>query len=264
MRSSTIYPGRKILIPGIKEEKFVKPSLGKSKYFSKRTKLSAIAKKYNLEKEYLRLSNGLSRWTQSVKKETLFIPGGESGSTRTKSTVTKKSSKTKSRKTSSNKTITKKSTSKKKSSTVLTKAKKKLTKAKNYLPKKKVKKPGFKLSMPLKGTITSTFRSKKRPDHCGLDIYAPIGTPVKAAAAGTVVYSDNWLSGYGNMVILEHPGNFFTIYSHHKKNAVKKGKKVKRGSIVGYVGMTGRATGPHLHFEFRYKDIPIDPQKYLK
>ncbi len=121
----------------------------------------------------------------------------------------------------------------------------------------------FSLIWPVEGRITSRFQSDSRPDHSGLDIAAPRGTPIKAAADGRVVYSDNRISGYGNMVILEHKEGFFTVYSHNQRNAVRPGQQVQQGETIGYIGMTGRATGPHLHFEIRHHDTPLDPEKHL-
>src|SRR5690606_32827006 len=102
--------------------------------------------------------------------------------------------------------------------------------------------------------VSSQFGPRGRRHHDGIDIPAPSGTPVVAVDHGVVVYSGNGIRGYGNMVVLNHGENVFTVYAHHKKNLVKKGERVKRGQTIAQVGNTGRSTGPHLHFEIRIKN----------
>jgi len=121
--------------------------------------------------------------------------------------------------------------------------------------------PGF--TWPLRGTITSGFGSRGGRMHDGIDIGAKEGTPITAAADGEVVYSDHRLSGYGNLIILRHSGNVFTAYAHNQRNLVRKGERVKRGDTIARVGQTGRASGPHLHFEVRRGSTPVDPLAYL-
>jgi len=121
--------------------------------------------------------------------------------------------------------------------------------------------PGF--GWPLRGTITSVFGSRGGRMHDGIDIGAKEGTPITAAADGEVVYSDHRLSGYGNLIILRHSGNVFTAYAHNQRNLVRKGERVKRGDTIARVGQTGRASGPHLHFEVRRGSTPVDPLAYL-
>lgn len=123
--------------------------------------------------------------------------------------------------------------------------------------------PVPKFSWPLRGTITSRFGSRGSRMHDGIDIGAKRGTPVHAAADGVVVYSDHRLSGYGNLIILRHSGNVFTAYAHNQRNLVRRGEHVKRGDIISRVGQTGRASGPHLHFEIRRGSTPVDPLAYL-
>ena len=115
--------------------------------------------------------------------------------------------------------------------------------------------------------ISSTFSHKRkhpvlkicRPHH-GIDYAAPRGTPVSAAGDGTVVFSGR-RGGYGNLVILQHLNGCTTYYGHLSKicNAAHTGKKVTQGEIIGQVGATGIATGPHLHFEMRINNIPVNP-----
>ena len=118
------------------------------------------------------------------------------------------------------------------------------------------------LSWPLKGVLTSRFGPRKGSFHDGIDIAAPVGTPVRAAAAGRVIFSDV-LRGYGNVVIVKHANSFTTVYAHHRRNLVKDGQIVHRGDIVGEVGQTGRVTGPSLHFEVRSGKNARDPMHYL-
>ena len=108
--------------------------------------------------------------------------------------------------------------------------------------------------LPLQGIITSSTGLRNDPfdgklrHHNGLDIAAPTGTPVKAVAAGTVVFS-GWRTGYGNTVIIDHNDGMFTVYAHHDSNQVHEGESVDQSTVIALSGSTGRSTGPHLHFE---------------
>ncbi len=126
---------------------------------------------------------------------------------------------------------------------------------------------------PMYGTITSYFGWRIHPIyrtkmfHNGIDIAAPFGTPVKAAATGVVVYA-GWFGGYGYAVVIAHPNGFYTLYAHLWKFVVKEGQKVYQGQVIGYEGSTGISTGPHLHFSIYKKDPNgakhfVDPLKYL-
>lgn len=119
------------------------------------------------------------------------------------------------------------------------------------------------LQWPVKGKITSRFGHRGRRMHDGIDIAAPEGAPIHAAATGTVVYADSRLAGYGKLIILRHRHNQFTAYAHNQRNLVRKGDRVKAGQVIAHVGKTGRATAPHLHFEIRRGSIPVDPLSYL-
>jgi len=119
------------------------------------------------------------------------------------------------------------------------------------------------LQWPVKGRISSRFGHRGRRMHDGIDIAAPAGTPVRAAAAGRVVYADSRLAGYGKLIILRHRHNQFTAYAHNQRNLVRKGEHVKAGQVIARVGSTGRATAPHLHFEIRRGSTPVDPLAYL-
>ena len=119
------------------------------------------------------------------------------------------------------------------------------------------------LRWPLKGTLTSTFGKRGSRNHEGIDIAAPKGTPILAAADGRVVFSDWGPTGYGLMVILKHKNHLTTVYAHNSKNWVRKNSWVKKGQRIASVGSTGRSTGPHLHFEVRNDTHPRNPLKYL-
>lgn len=97
--------------------------------------------------------------------------------------------------------------------------------------------------------------------HAGLDFAAKTGTPVFATADGTVTVADR-KSGYGNCIDIDHGYNYLTRYAHLSRVAVKGGQEVKRGELIGYVGSTGKSTGPHLHYEVRFKDEPQNPVNY--
>ena len=91
----------------------------------------------------------------------------------------------------------------------------------------------------------------------------PSAPPIVAAAAGEVIYSDNKQRGYGNMIIIRHSENLVTIYAHNKINLVQEHDTVRRGEVIARVGRTGRATGPHVHFEVRKNRKAVDPLLYL-
>lgn len=103
---------------------------------------------------------------------------------------------------------------------------------------------------------------KKWRAHKGVDFGAPIGTPVRATADGRVEFK-GVQHGYGNLIVLQHQGRFSTAYGHLSRFArgLHRGEKISQGEIIGYVGMTGWATGPHLHYEFRVNKVPVDPMK---
>jgi murein DD-endopeptidase MepM/ murein hydrolase activator NlpD len=101
-----------------------------------------------------------------------------------------------------------------------------------------------------------------REFHKGVDIVAPTGTPVRAAADGLVTAAGR-MSGYGSMIHLAHGYGLATRYGHLSKIVVNPGQRVKRGDLIGYVGSTGRSTGPHLHYEVFRAGAQVDPRKYL-
>jgi len=116
---------------------------------------------------------------------------------------------------------------------------------------------------PVRGQVSSRFGRRWGANHDGIDIAAPSGTPVRAAADGIVVHNGNQLAGYGNLIILKHRSGQATVYAHNRINRVKVGQKVRAGDVIGEVGRTGRTTGPHLHFEVREGGTARDPLDFL-
>lgn len=124
---------------------------------------------------------------------------------------------------------------------------------------------GITLIKPVSGTISSRFgvgSSIRRSSHTGLDIATSTGTPIKAAAAGTVTFS-GWKGSYGNMIVISHGSNVQTYYAHCSKLNVSAGTTVSQGQVIAAVGSTGNSTGPHLHLEVRVNGIAYNPQNYV-
>ncbi len=117
-------------------------------------------------------------------------------------------------------------------------------------------------------TLTSGFGMRTHPvlggrrNHKGIDLAAPSGTPVYAPADGYIARAD-WFSSYGNYIQIEHGGELQTRYGHLSGFAVQSGQRVQKGDLIGYVGSTGRSTGPHLHYEVRVAGVAVDPSPYL-
>jgi murein DD-endopeptidase MepM/ murein hydrolase activator NlpD len=122
---------------------------------------------------------------------------------------------------------------------------------------------------PVNGGISSPFGWRKHPInktrkfHTGIDIRAKRNTPIRAAKAGQVIYA-GWMSGYGRTVIIRHDSAYTTLYAHAQTLKVRKGMYVRKGTIIATVGSSGRATGPHTHFEIRRNDKPANPLRYLR
>ena len=116
-------------------------------------------------------------------------------------------------------------------------------------------------------TMASGYGARRDPVygtmkfHEGMDFSAPVGTPVYATADGTVKTS-SWQSSYGNLIEIDHGFNYTTRYAHLSKLIAKPGQKVSRGDLIGLVGNTGKSTGPHLHYEVRYRGAPQNPGIY--
>lgn len=135
----------------------------------------------------------------------------------------------------------------------------------NLVAKRRSKAPSeaLKLRWPVAGgRVTSLYGPRWGRFHDGIDIGAAVGSPVRAAAGGEVVF-DGVLSGYGNVVIIRHSSGFSTVYAHNQKHFVDKGQWVRRGDHIANVGRSGRVTGPNLHFEVRYDNVARDPMRYL-
>lgn len=124
---------------------------------------------------------------------------------------------------------------------------------------------GIALIRPISGTITSRFgagSSIRRSSHTGLDIAAPTGTQIGAAASGTVTFA-GYKGSYGYMAVISHGNNVQTYYAHCSKLSVSAGQTVSQGQTIGAVGSTGNSTGPHLHLEVRVNGIAYNPQNYV-
>ena len=115
---------------------------------------------------------------------------------------------------------------------------------------------------PISGLVESRFGMRNGKKHDGIDIKASEGTPIKAAEEGRAVYVST-MRGYGNMVILKHKDDFYTVYAHNKKNLVSDGDKVSKGDVIALVGDTGNADGCHLHFEVRQGKKVRNPVFFL-
>jgi murein DD-endopeptidase MepM/ murein hydrolase activator NlpD len=122
---------------------------------------------------------------------------------------------------------------------------------------------------PVEGKVGSSFGEREDPFngegkfHSGIDIEAAYGTPVRAPADGEVT-GQNMGAGYGRQIVLDHGHDVLTVYGHLSSIAVLPGQHVTRGQVIGYVGQSGRATGPHLHYEVRVHNVPVNPHKYLR
>lgn len=104
----------------------------------------------------------------------------------------------------------------------------------------------------------------RRRNHDGIDIGAPEGSPIHAVADGLVVYSDNGVHGYGNLIVLVHKDGSVTFYAHCRANYVAPGEQVERNQVIGEVGQTGLARGAHVHFELHRNGRPRDPLPHLE
>jgi murein DD-endopeptidase MepM/ murein hydrolase activator NlpD len=112
------------------------------------------------------------------------------------------------------------------------------------------------------GLVSSGFGIRDGVKHDGIDIASPAGTPVRAAAGGSVIYSGK-LRGYGNVVIIKHDEHYVTVYAHNRANLVTEGSSVSEGQVIAEIGTSGHTTGPNLHFEVRRDNVAYDPLEYL-
>lgn len=121
----------------------------------------------------------------------------------------------------------------------------------------------FAWPVPAHHKVSSSFGHRWGKKHDGIDIPARVGNEIVAAEAGEVIYSGNKIGGYGNITIIGHDDGFFTVYAHAKKNYKRRGDRVSKGELIALVGLTGRTTGAHLHFEIRRNSKSLDPRHFL-
>lgn len=122
---------------------------------------------------------------------------------------------------------------------------------------------GISFVEPVQGMLTSGFGVRRRDNHKGLDIANSMGTPIRAAAAGTVTYAQYNSGGYGNLVIISHGNGVQTYYGHCSKLYVTQGQTVSQGEVISAMGLTGISTGSHLHWEVRINGVAQNPRNYL-
>jgi len=115
---------------------------------------------------------------------------------------------------------------------------------------------------PLQSEVSSPFGKRGRRRHTGIDLLADRGTPIQSAADGQVIFSGP-NGNYGNVVMIQHLGGFVSVYAHNKANLVKVNQYVSQGKVIAEVGSTGNSTAPHLHFEIRKHDEPLNPVFFL-
>jgi murein DD-endopeptidase MepM/ murein hydrolase activator NlpD len=122
---------------------------------------------------------------------------------------------------------------------------------------------------PVDGRVTSSFGEREDPFngegafHAGIDISASYGEPIHATADGIIEFAA-LSAGYGREVVIDHGSGIKTLYGHMSGFAVTAGDSVHRGQVIGYIGLSGRSTGPHVHYEVRIRNIPVNPHKYLR
>ena len=124
---------------------------------------------------------------------------------------------------------------------------------------------GSGLIWPVNGPVVSPFGMRWGQMHEGIDIAVPEGTPIRAAASGSVILQQGEAEsgGYGNFTCIDHGGGLSTCYAHQSAFAVSSGQSVSQGDVIGYTGCTGHCFGPHVHFEVRVNGVPTDPLGYL-
>ncbi|MGA2214245.1 MAG: peptidoglycan DD-metalloendopeptidase family protein [Bryobacteraceae bacterium] len=118
------------------------------------------------------------------------------------------------------------------------------------------------LAWPVPGEVISRFGIRYRRLHSGVDIRSGYGAAIRAAAGGRVLLAE-WFGPYGNLSVIDHGGGLATLYAHQAGLVVREGETVQAGQLVGFLGDTGRSSGPHLHFEVRVHGTPVDPLAYL-
>ena len=117
---------------------------------------------------------------------------------------------------------------------------------------------------PVSGNVVSNFGAANNGErNDGINIASDAGTPIHAAASGTVTYSGNELKDYGNLILIKHEGGYVTAYAHAERLVVNRGDTVTKGQVIGYVGSTGDVSSPQLHFEIRHDTQPVNPRPLL-
>lgn len=124
----------------------------------------------------------------------------------------------------------------------------------------RARRPG--MDWPSRGVVTSRFGYRGKRHHHGIDVAAPVGSPIAAARDGVVQFT-GWQAGYGWLVIVDHGESLTTWYGHASKILVRVGQQVSKGKVIALVGTSGEVTGPNLHFEVRRLNVPLDPWPYL-
>jgi murein DD-endopeptidase MepM/ murein hydrolase activator NlpD len=137
-----------------------------------------------------------------------------------------------------------------------------LRRAKSTIPAGPIRRGSGGLVQPVNGQFTSPFGQRWGRLHAGIDLSAPTGTPIRAAAAGQVILMAP-TGGYGNYTCINHGKSISTCYAHQSRFGSSEGAMVEQGEVVGYVGNTGHSFGAHLHFEVRVDGRPVDPMNYL-
>ena len=122
----------------------------------------------------------------------------------------------------------------------------------------------FNFDWPLdEAHMSRGFSIGGKKSHWGLDLANKKGTPIMASERGVVIYTGHGFHGFGNLIVIEHNGEWATLYAHLSKILIKEGDEVKQGQQIGLMGRTGHATGVHLHFEIRHNRQPVNPLAYL-
>lgn len=124
------------------------------------------------------------------------------------------------------------------------------------------------LSSVASAQVTSNYGMRQDPFHkgarmhSGIDIAAPTGTPVVATGDGWVTFA-GWRGGYGYMIEIQHPSGHSTRFAHLSRILIAQSQPIRRGTVIGLIGSTGRSTGPHLHYEVRFNGKPLDPRAFM-
>ena len=220
-----LAPGTELRIPN-QDGLSVKAAAGQT--------VAALAKKYSVPEKAIRTANGLGEKTAIRAGQELFIPGAS------KTLVAIRNS-------ASGGGVSKKAPP----------------------VAKPVAGVSGRFSWPVVGKVTSPFGWRRHPIkrtqifHAGIDVGLPRYTPIRAAKGGQVIFA-GWMNGYGRTVIIRHDSVYTTLYGHAQSLSVEKGQNVKKGQVIATVGSSGRATGPHCHFEVRINDRPTNPMNYLR